>query len=79
MCGIHATRIKSQRAKDAAHRQKSEISNYIMTETMALAAELDSKYGISGRVHYDQNTHEYTGLLMINPRHLMDFLEEIFG
>jgi hypothetical protein len=79
MCGVHATRLKNERAKDAVRRQKIEISNYVMTETLALAADLESKFGIDAKMHFDHKTFEYTGLVLVNPRHLMDFLDEIFG
>lgn len=78
MCGIHAGRYRREKRKEEEYRQHAEVSNYVMTETTALGMQLKEGFGLDSKIHYNFHTHEYTGLIMVNPAELLELLNSCF-
>lgn len=75
MCGIHARRERELLNKRAKEIESRELSNYVFTETLKLQERLKNNFGLDTKTDYDWRNHAYSGLVTINPRELLDFLE----
>lgn len=77
MCGIHARAVHQEKKRREEHERKWAKNNYVFSETVALQKEILDRFGIETNTHYDWRASEYTGLVTINPRELLDALEEM--
>lgn len=75
MCGIHARHKREREERDRKYREKRDISDYIFSQTLELQKEIQDRFGIQTKTHYNWKTHEYDGLVTVNPRELLDLLE----
>lgn len=78
MCGIHATRLRKLKERDEKEKQDREVRGYVMAETTALQQTLKDRFGLDTKLDFSWATREYTGMIIVNPRELLSFLEEIF-
>lgn len=78
LCGIHANVLRKEDERSEKWKQDWELSEYISKETKKLCDTLRDRFGVDARLHWDHVNHKNTGMIIVNPRELLSFLEEIF-
>lgn len=77
-CGIHFRAEREEREKREQYRQERELTSYVLHEVGALQKTLHDRFGIDSKLEYSFGQRKYTGMITVNPRELLSFLEEIF-
>lgn len=77
MCGIHARHKRDEDRKRKERQEKMAISDYIFSNTLELQTQIKERFGLDTKSHYNWHSHEYDGLVTLNPRELLDLLESM--
>jgi hypothetical protein len=85
LCGIHLAHLKKYERQQEKDRERRELESYIESEVTKLIAILKEDHGLDSSVHhrywYSGGMYHHTpsGKIVVDPKALLDLLEETFG